>query len=203
MCWKSALIAFITLCLFAGLGEALFEDSRCKCVCPNPAVVNGSESNRKMYIGTVPSEKCMCEVVVLPLSNFVDKDKAAKEFCPRCVCNYETRNTTTIRVVVIIIIWIISLLIIYMLFLMCLDPLMNKKTTSYQEHMDETTEVEAVPRYSGPPYGASTSSGNVLNRVGHQQFKWKRQVQEQRKNIYDRNVMLNWLEKLHQCCMVF
>lgn len=33
--------------------------------------------------------------------------------------------------------------------------------------------------------------GNVLNRVGHQQDKWKRQVREQRRNIYDRHAMLN------------
>lgn len=32
---------------------------------------------------------------------------------------------------------------------------------------------------------------NVLNRVGHQQDKWKRQVREQRRNIYDRHTMLN------------
>ncbi|CAB0001958.1 unnamed protein product [Nesidiocoris tenuis] len=47
------------------------------------------------------------------------------------------------------------------------------------------------------PSGAPTSShqmgirGNVLNRVGHQQDKWKRQVREQRKNIYDKHTMLN------------
>lgn len=33
--------------------------------------------------------------------------------------------------------------------------------------------------------------GHVLNRVGHQQDKWKRQVKEQRRNIYDRHTMLN------------
>lgn len=38
--------------------------------------------------------------------------------------------------------------------------------------------------------GGGTPSG-VLNRVGHQQSKWKRQVQEQRRNIYDRHTMLN------------
>lgn len=32
---------------------------------------------------------------------------------------------------------------------------------------------------------------NVLNRVGHQQDKWKKQVREQRRNIYDRHTMLN------------
>lgn len=44
-------------------------------------------------------------------------------------------------------------------------------------------------------YSASTQQMgvrvNVLNRVGHQQDKWKRQVREQRRNIYDRHTMLN------------
>ena len=31
----------------------------------------------------------------------------------------------------------------------------------------------------------------VINRLGTQQSKWKRQVQEQRRNIYDRHSMLN------------
>jgi len=38
---------------------------------------------------------------------------------------------------------------------------------------------------------SSSAAGGVLNRVGHQQSKWKRQVQEQRRNIYDRHTMLN------------
>lgn len=42
------------------------------------------------------------------------------------------------QVVVIIVIWIISLLVIYMLFLVCLDPLLNKKTQlPYQEQNNE------------------------------------------------------------------
>lgn len=46
----------------------------------------------------------------------------------------------------------------------------------------------AAAASGGHPMGAR---GNVLNRVGHQQDKWKRQVREQRKNIYDRHTMLN------------
>lgn len=38
---------------------------------------------------------------------------------------------------------------------------------------------------------------NVLNRVGHQQDKWKRQVREQRRNIYDRHTMLNQIHLKH------
>ncbi|GFW61812.1 uncharacterized protein CG1161 [Trichonephila clavipes] len=48
-------------------------------------------------------------------------------------------------------------------------------------------ESEPMP----PPLRPRVSSTNVLNRVGEQQDKWKRQVQEQRRNIYDRHTMLN------------
>jgi len=110
-----------------------------------------------------------------------------KEFCPRCECAYETRNTTIIKVVVIIVIWVISLLCIYMLFLMCLDPLLNKRVKgNYEEHTNE--EEEAGPSASSTDAGVRS---NVLNRVGNQQEKWKRQVREQRKNIYDKHTMLN------------
>lgn len=43
----------------------------------------------------------------------------------------------------------------------------------------------------GPAHPMGMRSGNVLNRVGHQQDKWKRQVLEQRRNIYDKHTMLN------------
>lgn len=54
-----------------------------------------------------------------------------------------------------------------------------------------------VREFSGPSSGSGSAhpmgmrSGNVLNRVGHQQDKWKRQVLEQRRNIYDKHTMLN------------
>lgn len=53
----------------------------------------------------------------------------------------------TFQIVVIIVIWVISLLVIYMLFLICLEPLLNKrlyKTTGnigYQEHSNEEVTV--------------------------------------------------------------
>lgn len=78
-----------------------------------------------------------CEGVILPR---VQKDLEGKEqeFCPRCECKYENRNTAIIQYVVIIVIWVISLLVVYMLFLICLDPLLNKRIkNSYQEHTNE------------------------------------------------------------------
>lgn len=166
-----------------------YEDVRCKCVCPNPSVVNGTQSNRKLYIGNVPPNKCDCDTVILPRVGDDIKGKE-QEFCPRCECRYESRNTTIIKVVVIIVIWIISLLVIYMLFLICLDPLLNKRAKgNYQEHTNEEDETNTST--GGGSSHAMGVRGNVLNRVGHQQDKWKRQVREQRRNIYDRHTMLN------------
>lgn len=74
-----------------------------------------------------------------------------------------------------------------MLFLMCLDPLLNKRVKgNYQEHTNE--EEEAPP---AEVVTDMTVRSNVLNRVGHQTDKWKKQVREQRKNIYDKHTMLN------------
>lgn len=53
-------------------------------------------------------------------------------------------------------------------------------------YQDDT--VSAAPGTSSHQMGVRS---NVLNRVGHQQDKWKRQVREQRRNIYDRHTMLN------------
>ncbi|XP_073957700.1 uncharacterized protein CG1161-like isoform X2 [Choristoneura fumiferana] len=168
-------------------GDQSYEDKRCKCVCPSPAAVlnNTTGSDRKLYIANVQPNKCDCDGVILPQVG-ADVKVRALEFCPRCECKYENRNTTIIKVVVIIVIWVIMLLVVYMGFLICLDPLINKRAkASYQEHTNEEDEV------GGGPSQQMGARGNVLNRVTHQQDKWKRQVREQRRNIYDRHTMLN------------
>jgi len=177
---------------------------------------SSATTNRTIYISTGnPGNLCNCYQVVLPLVGNINGKEG--EFCPRCDCVFESRNLGIIQVVVIIVIWVISLLMIYMLFLLCLEPLLNKriKNTAYQEHTNEDDESVGGGRTSHPmrvtggsiisTTGAGGSGGggtvvatslgpsssSVLNRVGHQQSKWKRQVQEQRRNIYDRHTMLN------------
>ncbi|XP_054716202.1 uncharacterized protein CG1161-like [Uloborus diversus] len=177
---------FILFALFS-VCDAQYEDVRCKCICPSPEVVKGNKTERKLYIANVKPSQCKCEGVVMPQADDYVRVKE-KEFCPRCECRYERRNTMTIKVVVIIIIWVISLLTVYMLFLMCLDPLLNKRRTAYHEHTNEEVTLDVpMPTIPRPRAGSS----NVLNRVGLQQDRWKRQVQEQRRNIYDRHTMLN------------
>ncbi|XP_054159454.1 proton-transporting V-type ATPase complex assembly regulator TMEM9-like [Oppia nitens] len=186
-----------------------YEDFRCKCVCPSTGVVNnGSQaSNRKLYIKNISPNRCNCDYVVLPQLDATMQDKA-KEFCPRCECKYESRNTSTIRFVVIFIIGIISFLVVYMAFLSLLDPLIHKHsvTRNYEQHIDEEVSMDEQivsdsdgvtrRRAATTPVISPTSSGgpppkNMLNRVGQQQTRWKKQVQEQRKNIYDKHTMLN------------
>ncbi|CAG7784794.1 unnamed protein product [Allacma fusca] len=177
-------VVLVIFGLIAGI-EGQYEDTRCKCVCPDPQIVtkNGTQTNRKLYIS--PATKCTCDYVVIPQVENIVQGKV-EEFCSRCECKYESRNTTIIKVVVIFVIGIVSLLMTYMLFLMCLDPLLNKriKSTAYQEHTNEDDEsvgggrtthslrMTGVTATSQGPGGTST----VLNRVGHQQNKWKRQI---------------------------
>ncbi|KAI5640382.1 TMEM9 domain-containing protein [Phthorimaea operculella] len=172
MYYKSIIFVFAaTFIAFASTQS--YEDKRCKCVCPSPAAVlnNSVSSDRKLYIANVPPNKCNCDGVILPRVGEAIKGRE-QEFCPRCECKYENRNTTIIKVVVIIVIWVITLLVVYMGFLICLDPLINKRAkASYQEHTNEDDEG-SVSAGTSQPLGAR---GNVLNRVTHQQDKWKRQ----------------------------
>lgn len=120
-----------------------------------------------------------CENVVLPKLGEPIKGKE-EVFCSRCDCKYENRNTTIIKVlialladlvslscrlynmtekfmlqiVVIIVIWVISLLVIYMLFLICLDPLLNKRihkasaNIGYHEHNNEEVNMLSILLFS-------------------------------------------------------
>lgn len=65
----------------------------------------------------------------------------------------------SLQVVVIIVIWIISILVIYMLFLMCLEPLLNKrvKANNYQEHTNEDVHNKKNTKYSGIKYSRLTA----------------------------------------------
>lgn len=154
-----------------------------------------------LIIENVPADKCNCDGVILPRigKKYTTFNVRGEEFCPRCECKYENRNTTTIKVVVIVVISVISCLVIYMIFLFLLDPLLGKRRVNYQEHMNEEDEIVeaaqiqmAYPAPSGSAGGSGGGAqGNVLGHLSQHQDKWKRQVKEQRKNIYDRHTMLN------------
>jgi len=124
--------------------------------------------------------------------------EAEYRICERCDCQWQRRNTMTIKVVVLFIICIVSLLVLYMLFLMCLDPLMTRRSAAYTEQHNEEVSVDAqsVDRQpAAPPLVTISDGSSVMSRVRHQvrgeQQRWKGAVQEQRKHIYDHHTMLN------------
>ncbi|XP_017082314.1 uncharacterized protein CG1161 [Drosophila eugracilis] len=148
---------------------------------------NPAQSSSNSSSTAAPSTECVCAGALLPR---LDSNGKELPICAECKCSHVARNTTLIKVVVIIVIWIISILVIYMLFLMCLDPLLNKRVkANYQEHTNE--DDEPTPPLPAVNNQELSARANVLNRVGHQQDKWKRQVREQRRHIYDRHTMLN------------
>eukprot|EP00095_Tigriopus_kingsejongensis_P004839 snap_masked-scaffold713_size108309-processed-gene-0.6 protein:Tk04839 transcript:snap_masked-scaffold713_size108309-processed-gene-0.6-mRNA-1 annotation:"transmembrane protein 9 precursor" len=190
----------------SSIEDAHHHNSRCVCKCPDVEAfrqdfnrdffpIQGTEKRRSVYVNsTVTPKMCNCEQVVLNLLNLTPSE--ADGFCPRCKCNFEVRNLSIMKVVVILVIWVICILVIYMGFLTCLEPMMSRKLPSinYREHHDtpetEEEDVETAEHLAnGTPM--RTYGSSVINRMENQQTRWKRQVEEQRRNIYDRHSMLN------------
>ncbi|KAG1653350.1 hypothetical protein GQR58_025676 [Nymphon striatum] len=140
-----------------------------------------------------PIPSCTKQWSLGMVSDVVSRYVVRVDGMPRHIKDIRKRRYGSNRgvVVVILIIWVVSLLVVYMLFLMCLDPILNKKRAAYQEHQNEE-EVNMDEHFPSTSRATDSSPrANVFNRVGHQQDKWKRQVQEQRRNIYDQHTMLN------------
>lgn len=156
---------------------------------------------RKLYIDNVPPQHCNCDWMVLPKLEQAYQNKS-KELCPRCECKYESRNLTIIKWAITVTVCAITCLTIYMMFLIAVEYLnANSSRRSYDEQINE--EVSMDDQSSDAAANRQRSIGslddvtilpptkNVINRVNQQQSKWKKQIIEQRKNIYDRHTMLN------------
>jgi len=187
-----AALLFVIVC-FIDVAQGQYEDVRCKCVCPSVTPTNGT-ATRKIFVQSFHDPaRCKCEHVV---DAYIISSQS--NFCERCDCQWQRRNTTTIKVVVIIIICIVSLLFLYMLFLLCLDPLMSYRQNAYVEQRNDSINAETRSSSRLGSDVAESSSGRstgVISRVKHrmagEQEKWKGTVQNQRKNIYDEHTMLN------------
>ena len=123
------IIFFINLSQNTFAGE--YEDVRCKCLCPVTSIIDtnsSNNSNRKLYIDNVPPSQCNCDFVVLP--KIAELSNKSAEFCPRCECKYESRNTTVIRFFVISIVCTLLLLSGYSFYLNVFDPWLIKSKYS-------------------------------------------------------------------------
>lgn len=160
------IVVFSLLACFILISEAQYDDVRCKCVCPKEG--NKTTKIPNVFVQTVEPKDCNCEHIV----------QREEQFCLRCQCMYEARNTALIKVVIIFILVVIAFLLVYLLYLF-IDS--KRKPVELSITADEVQE-----RLRHRPRGRSISR-NFDEKLA----KWKRTVAEQRKNIYDTRTMLS------------
>lgn len=74
-------------------------DARCKCICPPLPQTHKNEkesspTKRRLYVGNTSPNQCNCNNIVQP--HLADNKFPFKNFCARCECRYQSRNTTTL-----------------------------------------------------------------------------------------------------------
>lgn len=119
------------------------------------------------------------------------------------------------QVTIIIYLSVVGALLLYMLFLLLVDPLIRKHDPYTQPlHNEDDSEVTSqtnaflsfqlnvksinqvlafvcVQEMRPQPDNALARGNTVLERVEGAQQRWKKQVQEQRKTVFDRHKMLS------------
>lgn len=180
--WKLAAVALLVLFLLDNVDVTQaknFDDVRCKCICPPYRNHSG-----QIYNKNVTQKDCNCLYIVDPMPVSGNDVEA---YCLLCECKYEERSTNTIKVTIIIFLSVVGALLLYMLFLLLVDPLIRKP-----DPLAQTLHNEEDSEEMHPPMSSVTQRGNtVLERVEGAQQRWKKQVQEQRKTVFDRHKMLS------------
>ncbi|KFP05161.1 Transmembrane protein 9, partial [Calypte anna] len=187
-CASSLLLITLLCCILSPPAQASksSEDIRCKCICPPYRNISGH-----IYNKNVLQKDCNCLHVVEPMPV---PGNDVEAYCLLCECKYEERSTTTIKVIIIIYLAVVGALLLYMAFLVLVDPLLRKPDAYTQPlHNEEENEVRlhccTAPFWALCPAGARADT--VLGQVEGAQQRWKRQVQEQRRTVFDRHKMLS------------
>uniref|UniRef100_A0A8D0QMT5 Transmembrane protein 9 n=1 Tax=Sus scrofa TaxID=9823 RepID=A0A8D0QMT5_PIG len=109
------------------------EDIRCKCICPPYRNISGH-----IYNQNVSQKDCNCLHVVEPMPV---PGHDVEAYCLLCECKYEERSTTTIKIIIVIYLSVVGALLLYMAFLMLVDPLI-RKPDAYTERLHNEEENE-------------------------------------------------------------
>uniref|UniRef100_A0A8D1BED6 Achaete-scute family bHLH transcription factor 3 n=1 Tax=Sus scrofa TaxID=9823 RepID=A0A8D1BED6_PIG len=114
-------------------------------------------------------------------------------YCLRCECKYEERSSVTIKVTIIIYLSILGLLLLYMVYLTLVEPILKRRLFGHSQLMQSDDDVGDHQPFANAHdvLARSRSRANVLNKVEYAQQRWKLQVQEQRKSVFDRHVVLS------------
>lgn len=159
-------LLFILLACLMVISEGQYDDVRCKCVCPKEN--NKTTRIPNVFVQTVEPKDCNCEHIV----------QREEQFCLRCQCMYEARNTTLIKVVIIFILVVLGILCIYLLYLF-IDS--KRRPVELSVTADEVQERLRATR----------RRGGSIRKFDEKMAKWKKTVAEQRRNIYDARTMLS------------
>ncbi|XP_004851452.1 transmembrane protein 9B isoform X1 [Heterocephalus glaber] len=162
-----------------------FEDVRCKCICPPY-----KENPGHIYNKNISQKDCDCLHVVDPMPV---RGPDVEAYCLRCECKYEERSSVTIKVTIIIYLSILGLLLLYMVYLTLVEPILKRRLFGHSQLIQSDDDVGDHQPFANAHdvLARSRSRPNVLNKVEYAQQRWKLQVQEQRKSVFDRHVVLS------------
>ncbi|KAG9334508.1 hypothetical protein JZ751_007591, partial [Albula glossodonta] len=127
----------------------------------------------------------LCELIAQSHASKSFEDVRCKCICPpyRNISGHIYNRNVTI----IIYLSVVGSLLLYMLFLLLVDPLIRKHDP-YTQPLQNEEDTEDVRSQAE---GVGGRGNTMLERVEGAQQRWKRQVQEQRKTVFDRHKMLS------------
>lgn len=177
----------LSVLLLVQLSDAAknFEDVRCKCICPPY-----KDNSGHIYNKNISQKDCDCLHVVDPMPV---RGPDVEAYCLRCECKYEERSSVTIKVTIIIYLSILGLLLLYMVYLTLVEPILKRRLFGHSQLIQSDDDVGDHQPFANAHdvLARSRSRANVLNKVEYAQQRWKLQVQEQRKSVFDRHVVLS------------
>ncbi|XP_030056878.1 transmembrane protein 9B isoform X2 [Microcaecilia unicolor] len=114
-------------------------------------------------------------------------------YCLRCECKYEERSSFTIQFTIIVYLSILGLLLLYMVYLTLVEPMLKRRLFAHSQLIQSDDDVGDHQPFANAHsvLAQSQRRANVLNKVEYAQQRWKLQVQEQRKSVFDRHVVLS------------
>ncbi|KAK3562420.1 hypothetical protein QTP86_033655 [Hemibagrus guttatus] len=97
------------------------------------------------------------------------------------------------EVTIIIYLSVLGLLLLYMVYLTLLEPILKRRLFGHSQLIQSDDDVGDQQPFANAHdvLSRSRSRTNMLNKVEHAQQRWRRQVQEQRKSVFDRHVVLS------------
>ncbi|KAF5901497.1 dihydropyridine-sensitive L-type skeletal muscle calcium channel subunit alpha-1-like, partial [Clarias magur] len=110
------------------------EDVRCKCICPPYRNISGHIYNRN-----ATQKDCNCLHIVDPMPV---PGHDVEAYCLLCECKYEERSSNTIKVTIIIYLSVVGALVLYMLFLLLVEPLIRRRNAYRQPLQNEDDSEE-------------------------------------------------------------